>query len=63
MITARKDFPGNDLKEFIRYVKANAAKVNAAHAGVGSNYTTCLLLHSLLGCSRPLCRSPAPRRQ
>jgi tripartite-type tricarboxylate transporter receptor subunit TctC len=50
VITARKDFPANDLKEFIRYVKANAAKVNAAHAGVGSiTYTTCLLLHSLLG--------------
>jgi tripartite-type tricarboxylate transporter receptor subunit TctC len=49
VITARKDFPANDLKEFIRYVKANAAKVNAAHAGVGSiTYTTCLLLHSLL---------------
>src|SRR5262249_23187293 len=50
VITARKDFPANDLKEFIRYVKANAGKVNAAHAGVGSiTHTTCLLLHSLLG--------------
>ena len=28
VITARKDFPANDLKEFIRYVKANAGKVN-----------------------------------
>src|SRR5947209_7735862 len=50
VITARKDFPANDLKEFIRYVKANAGKVNAAHAGVGSiTHTTGLLLHSLLG--------------
>src|SRR5258707_4455615 len=50
VITARKDFPANDFKEFIRYVKANAGKVNAAHAGVGSiTHTTCLLLHSLLG--------------
>jgi tripartite-type tricarboxylate transporter receptor subunit TctC len=50
VLTARKDFPANDLKEFIAYVKANAAKVNAAHAGVGSvTHTTCLLLHSLLG--------------
>jgi tripartite-type tricarboxylate transporter receptor subunit TctC len=49
VITARKDFPADDLKEFIRYVKANAGKVNAAHAGVGSiTHTTCLLLHSLL---------------
>src|SRR5262249_28915366 len=36
VITARKDFPANDLKEFIRYVKANAGKVNPAHAGIGS---------------------------
>ena len=50
VITARKDFPANDLKEFIHYVKANSAKVNAAHAGIGSiTHTTCLLLHSLLG--------------
>jgi tripartite-type tricarboxylate transporter receptor subunit TctC len=50
VITARKAFPANDLKEFIRYVRANAEKVNVAHAGVGSiTHTTCLLLHSLLG--------------
>ena len=50
VITARKDFPANDLKEFILYVKANAATVNVAHAGVGSiTHTTVLLLHSLLG--------------
>ena len=48
--TARKEFPANDLKGFIAYVQANAGKVNAAHAGVGSiTHTTCLLLHSLLG--------------
>jgi tripartite-type tricarboxylate transporter receptor subunit TctC len=50
VITARKDFPANDLNEFIRYVKANVGKVNPAHAGIGSiTHTTCLLLHSLLG--------------
>jgi len=50
VLTARKDFPANDLKEFIAYVQANAGKVNVAHAGVGSiTHTTCLLLHSLLG--------------
>jgi tripartite-type tricarboxylate transporter receptor subunit TctC len=49
VITARKDFPANDLREFMRYVKANAATVNVAHAGVGSiTHTTVLLLHSLL---------------
>ena len=50
VITARKDFPGDDLQEFIRYVKANVGKVNVAHAGVGSiTHATCLLLHSLIG--------------
>jgi tripartite-type tricarboxylate transporter receptor subunit TctC len=50
VITARKDFPADNLEEFIAYVKANAGKVNAAHAGVGSiTHTTCLLLHSLVG--------------
>jgi tripartite-type tricarboxylate transporter receptor subunit TctC len=34
---ARKDFPAKDLKEFMAYVKANAEKLNTAHAGVGSN--------------------------
>src|SRR5262249_7177352 len=40
----------DNLKEFILYVKANAEKVNVAHAGVGSiTHSTCLLLNSLLG--------------
>jgi tripartite-type tricarboxylate transporter receptor subunit TctC len=50
VITAKKKLPANNLKEFILYVKANAEKVNVAHAGVGSiTHTTCLLLNSLLG--------------
>jgi len=50
VIVARKDFPAKDLKEFIAYVKANSAKLNEAHAGVGSvSFTTCSLLNSLLG--------------
>jgi tripartite-type tricarboxylate transporter receptor subunit TctC len=50
VITARKDFPANDLREFILYLKANAGSVNVAHAGVGSiTHATCLLLHSLIG--------------
>ena len=36
-IVARKDFPANDLKEFMAYVRANAATLNMAHGGVGSN--------------------------
>ena len=50
LILARKDFPPKDLKEFMAYVKANEAKVNAAHAGVGSvSHVSCQLLNSILG--------------
>jgi tripartite-type tricarboxylate transporter receptor subunit TctC len=50
LILARRDFPPKDLKEFVDYVKANAEKVNAAHAGVGSvSHVSCELLNSILG--------------
>jgi tripartite-type tricarboxylate transporter receptor subunit TctC len=49
LILARKDFPAKDLKEFVAYVKANVAKLNMAHAGIGSvSFTTCLLLNSIM---------------
>ena len=49
LILARKDFPPKDLKEFVAYVKANAEKVNAAHAGIGSvSHASCELLNSIL---------------
>ena len=50
MIVAKKDFPPKDLKEFVDYVKANADKLNMAHAGVGSNtFNFCVMLNLLLG--------------
>jgi tripartite-type tricarboxylate transporter receptor subunit TctC len=50
VVVAKKNFPANDLKEFMAYVRANAAKLNMAHAGVGSNvFNFGLLLNSLLG--------------
>jgi tripartite-type tricarboxylate transporter receptor subunit TctC len=49
LILARKDFPPKDLKEFVAYLKANADKVNAAHAGIGSvSHVSCELLNSIL---------------
>ncbi|GIQ78121.1 tripartite tricarboxylate transporter substrate binding protein BugD [Bradyrhizobium sp. RD5-C2] len=49
LILARKDFPPKDLKEFVAYVRANADKVNAAHAGIGSvSHASCELLNSIL---------------
>ena len=50
VIIARKDFPAANLQEFIAYLKANAANLNMAHAGVGSvSFTTCLFFNSILG--------------
>lgn len=50
LIVARKDFPPQDLNEFTAYVKANAGRLNMAHAGVGSiSFTFGLLLNSVLG--------------
>jgi tripartite-type tricarboxylate transporter receptor subunit TctC len=49
VIVAKKDFPAKDLKEFISHVKANATKLNQAHAGVGSvSHSTGVLLDSIL---------------
>jgi len=36
IIILRKDFPANNLKEFIDYAKANAGKVNYGHQGKGN---------------------------
>jgi len=50
LIVARKNLEPKDLKEFVTYVKANADKVNEAHAGLGSvSWTTCTLLKGVLG--------------
>jgi tripartite-type tricarboxylate transporter receptor subunit TctC len=50
LLVARKDFPANNLKEFIAYAKSNPDKLNVGHAGLGSvSYIGCLLLHAALG--------------
>jgi tripartite-type tricarboxylate transporter receptor subunit TctC len=50
LLVVRKDFPANNLKEFIAYAKANSDKLNGGHAGLGSvSYIGCLLLHSAIG--------------
>ena len=35
VLVTRKDFPVNNLKEFVEYVQSNQDKVSEAHAGVG----------------------------
>src|SRR5258707_6654983 len=50
LLAVRKDFPANNLKEFVAYAKANESKLNMGHAGVGSvSYVGCLLLNSAIG--------------
>ncbi len=47
---ARKDFPANTFAEMIAYVKANAAKINLANAGLGAVSHLCgMLFQQALG--------------
>jgi hypothetical protein len=48
LVVAKKDLPVKDFKEFIAYVKANAAKMNYGTGGVGAtSHLTCLFLDTL----------------
>ena len=50
LLVVRKDFPANNLKEFVAYAKSNEGKLNAGHAGLGSvSYIGCLLLNTAIG--------------
>lgn len=50
ILLARKDFPAQDLREFIAYVKVNQAKLQYASAGVGSGtHLPCALLNRAIG--------------
>ena len=48
-IIGKKDFPPNNMKELIAYVKANKDKVSYANAGVGAASHLCGMLFMLLG--------------
>ncbi|WP_201833164.1 tripartite tricarboxylate transporter substrate binding protein BugD [Microvirga zambiensis] len=49
VIVAKKDFPANDLKGFLEYLKTNGDKVNMAHAGVGSvSHSTGIFFNSVV---------------
>lgn len=49
-IVAKKDFPANNLKEFVAYLKANGDKVRQAHGGIGSSsHMACLMFNQAVG--------------
>jgi tripartite-type tricarboxylate transporter receptor subunit TctC len=50
ILVTRPDFPANDLKEFISYVRANQAKLFFGSGGAGSGgHIACLLLDTAIG--------------
>ena len=50
VIVARKDFPANDLREFVAYLKQHGANVKQAHGGIGSSsHMACLLFSAAAG--------------
>jgi tripartite-type tricarboxylate transporter receptor subunit TctC len=50
ILITRKDFPANNLQEFIAHAKANQAKMNYGSAGAGSaTHLGCVLLNSAIG--------------
>src|SRR5262249_38063542 len=50
VLVARQDFPANDLREFVRVLKANGDKIKQAHGGIGaSSHMACLLFTSAAG--------------
>jgi tripartite-type tricarboxylate transporter receptor subunit TctC len=44
LVVARRDLPPKDAKEFVAYVRENAAKLSIGHAGVGSASHLCSLM-------------------
>jgi tripartite-type tricarboxylate transporter receptor subunit TctC len=50
VVVTRKDFPAENLQQFIAYVKANQDKLHFASSGAGSsNHLACLLLGTAIG--------------
>ena len=50
VLTARKDIPAKDFKEFVEYAKANQSKMQFGSAGAGSaTHLGCVLLNYIIG--------------
>jgi tripartite-type tricarboxylate transporter receptor subunit TctC len=50
VLMTRRDFPANNLAEFIAYAKTNQKKMQYGSAGIGSaTHVTCVLLNHVIG--------------
>src|SRR5262245_9682831 len=50
VLVARKNFPANNLQEFIAFVKANQEKIQYGSSGAGSSsHVSCALLNAAIG--------------
>jgi tripartite-type tricarboxylate transporter receptor subunit TctC len=50
VIVARGDFPANNLRQFVQYLKRNGNRVKQAHGGIGaSSHMACLLFNAQAG--------------
>src|SRR5215470_4043834 len=50
VLIARRDYPANNLQDFVAYAKANQAKMQYGSAGVGSAvHLACALLNAAIG--------------
>jgi tripartite-type tricarboxylate transporter receptor subunit TctC len=50
VIVARRDFPANNLRQFVDYLKLNGNRVKQAHGGIGaSSHMACLLFNAQAG--------------
>ena len=50
VLVTRKDFPANNLQQFIAYAKANQEKLHYSSSGAGgSNHLACMLLNATIG--------------
>jgi tripartite-type tricarboxylate transporter receptor subunit TctC/DNA-binding CsgD family transcriptional regulator len=53
VIVARKDFPANNLRQFVHYLKQNGDRVTQAHGGIGASSHMACLLFNAQACVKP----------
>jgi tripartite-type tricarboxylate transporter receptor subunit TctC len=53
VIVARRDFPANNLRQFVDYLKRNGDRVKQAHGGIGASSHMACLLFNAQACVKP----------